>query len=593
MPNIDENILKQQFLESSKNKQLVDLPIRKREDPKPEEPNYDSMSFGKAFATARKSGAKTFKWKGTLYRTNTDKNYRERWFGEKPKTSEVADQKTSKNTPASSSNKPVTGGSGSSSKNTSNHSLPGVTDTTIVKSQKNPAPATRHSDNSEIQDSPFEFKVRWRGPGKNVSTYEDRPTDEIVDYYRQVRKSLEDQYAQEDTYDNLQAIQSIPRTRNYVVFDKAAGKGYIYSPNNEVLSTFVIATGKSGDDYNTITYVDKNGNLIDGAGNMSTPAGISRVNGEVTYYGYPALRRGRYNPKTGKYDDNLTSLIHYYPDTSDPHLSNGCVRTTKEGIDALEKYVGMGTEVFTLPEQGGSRFVVREGSLNFVADNASQHNVPNPREKYWRDYNVQEDKSYKPVNFERRTGSASETEQAFVDNLEAIKDAMQREFNVDSRTYNEIAKLAIGITNNESNFGDSVRYTLKNSAVGALLTGIRKMLKGTERSLGLSQIKMQGDNEQMKALYKKYGLNPTMSEMSDPKNASLATMLRLLYMYKNEVERGKFTGQDGIEITPLEALLYKWVGKNNQLTQHLATPLQNRYITAAKKYADNYRMYNE
>lgn len=590
MPNIDQNVLKQQFLENSKNKQLANLPIRKREDPKPEEPNYDSMSFGKAFATARASGASTFKWKGKLYGTNIDKNWRQRWYGEMPKTSGTTTQKqtaTSKNTTTSSS---TTKKLKSPTKNTSNNQLPGVSDTTIVRQ---PIIQTSQTNNTEAQDSPFEFKIRWRGPGKNVSTYEDRPTDEITDYYRQVRKSLEDQYAQEDTYDNLQAIQSIPRTRNYVVLDKAEGKGYIYSPNNEILSTFVIATGKSGDDYNTITYVDEDGNLIDGAGNMATPAGISRVNGELTYHGYPALRRARYNPKTGKYDSNLISLIHYYPDTSDPHLSNGCVRTTKDGIDALKKYVGMDTEVFTLPEKGGSRFVVREGSLNFVADRASQHDVPNPREKYWRDYNVQEDKSYKPVNFERRTGSASEAEQAFVNNLEVIKEAMQREFNIDSRTYNEIAKLAIGITNNESNFGDSIRYTLKNSPVGALLTGIRKMIKGTDRSLGLSQIKMQGDNEQMQALYKKYGLNPSMSEMSDPKNCSLATMLRLLYMYKTEVERGKFTGQDGIEITPLEALLYKWMGRNNQLTQHLATPLQNRYITAAKKYANNYRMYNE
>ena len=74
MPNIDQNVLKQQFLENSKNKQLANLPIRKREDPKPEEPNYDSMSFGKAFATARASGASTFKWKGKLYGTNIDKN---------------------------------------------------------------------------------------------------------------------------------------------------------------------------------------------------------------------------------------------------------------------------------------------------------------------------------------------------------------------------------------------------------------------------------------------------------------------------------------------------------------------------------------
>jgi hypothetical protein len=38
-----------------------------------------------------------------------------------------------------------------------------------------------------------------------------------------------------------------------------------------------MSTGISGDDYNTITYSDDSGDIKSYSGNMSTPAGITRI----------------------------------------------------------------------------------------------------------------------------------------------------------------------------------------------------------------------------------------------------------------------------------------------------------------------------
>ena len=46
-------------------------------------------------------------------------------------------------------------------------------------------------------------------------------------------------------------------------------------------------------------------------------------------------------------------------------------------------------------------------------------------------------------------------------------------------------------------------------------------------------------------------------------------------------------------IDTYDALLYKWNGRNNQLTKHLATTRDNSYIRNVKSYLNNFDYYEE
>jgi hypothetical protein len=67
-------------------------------------------------------------------------------------------------------------------------------------------------------------------------------------------------------------------------------------------------------------------------------------------------------------------------------------------------------------------------------------------------------------------------------------------------------------------------------------------------------------------------------------SSALATMLRLIYMYKTEVAGRTFKANNDVELSLQEILCYKWLGKNNQLKTNnssgksSATPDENIYI---------------
>ena len=125
---------------------------------------------------------------------------------------------------------------------------------------------------------------------------------------------------------------------------------------------------------------------------MSTPAGITTVTGTGTYHGYPSFTRGRVNSQMSSSNDEIASSFHYGNLVCG---SNGCVRMNGNTLNALTKYIEPGTMVYTLPQQEGSKFVLKDGNLSFVADN------PYGEEgNYWDDYNVTVNKTYQPLKIE-------------------------------------------------------------------------------------------------------------------------------------------------------------------------------------------------
>lgn len=427
-------------------------------------------------------------------------------------------------------------------------------------------------------------------------------------------------------------IKSVDHKSNYAIVDKKNKKLTVYSPSGDILySTNNIGVGASGDDYNTYTKTTKDKKLIAGAGNMSTPAGITRVSGIGEYHGQKSFQRARFDPKTGKWDHDISSSMHH--EASAGRGSNGCIRLLGNTGNELYNFIKKGDFIYTLPEKEGSRFVVREGSLNYIADNP--YGEDSGEKRLWDDYNVHINKDFRPLNISVKNSDISpdilpkwiynaydskngvNSSNAFLGVISAIdniakmdklgnikeysdaisynKERIMSEFDIDSYTYDRMAMLAMGIAEQETKFGVSARY-IGEQAIGDqgvdIAKRFRPLLNGngwndrSYNSKGITQIKIEGDNDETKKIYNKFGIDK--ENILKPYNSGIATMLRLASIYKNEVVGRGFKDNKGNDIDKFDALLYKWMGKGRLLNNGKASPDDNDYINNVKKYIGNF-----
>lgn len=391
---------------------------------------------------------------------------------------------------------------------------------------------------------------------------------------------------------NISAIQGYKHNNNYVIIDKKNRRLTIYDKNNNPLYiTSDFSTGASGNDYNTITYTDKNGNIRNMQGNNSTPAGILEISGKGMYHGYPSFIRARIN-KDGTKED-VASSLHYGNIGKEHNVSNGCVRIGGKTLCEIEPYLSVGTRIYTLPEKQGSRFSLKGGKLNFTADNP--YGIDEGDKRFWDDYNVTIDKSYSPLKLKwKKTGDEEydNNRKAYALAIVNNKKALQQRFDLTSDEYNRLAELALGIAEQESKFGTSDRYKTKNLIPDWMMDTVKYISRGNSgaRSRGYTQIKTQSDNEELRKIYEDLGIDDDSINLAD--KSAIATIARLAYMYNNEVRGRNFQTADGNNLDPYHALMYKWLGKNNELKNKTATPSKNIYIRNVNKYSRNFDMYD-
>lgn len=479
--------------------------------------------------------------------------------------------------------------------------------------------ASWNRDIPDINKIQIGDKIRVSDPSLSIEK-EDHDLMEIVSRETEINRMSDEDI-----------IKSANHKSNYAIVDKKNKKLTVYSPHGDILySTNNIGTGASGDDYNTYTKT-KNGKLVSGAGNMSTPAGITRVSGIGEYHGRKSFQRARFNPKTGKWDHNIASSMHH--EASAGRGSNGCIRLLGDTGNELYNFIKKGDFIYTLPEKEGSRFVIREGSINYIADNP--YGEDSGEKRLWDDYNVHINKDFRPLNISVKNSDISpdilpkwiynaydskngvNSSNAFLGVISAIdniakmdklgnikeysdaisynKERIMSEFDIDSYTYDRMAMLAMGIAEQETKFGVSARYIGKQ-AIGDqgvdIAKRFRSLLNGngwndrSYNSKGITQIKIEGDNDETKKIYNKFGIDK--ENILKPYNSGIATMLRLASIYKNEVVGRGFKDNKGNDIDKFDALLYKWMGKGRLLNNGKASPDDNDYINNVKKYIGNF-----
>ena len=462
-----------------------------------------------------------------------------------------------------------------------------------------------------------------------------RPGDKLnLDYkpieYETKKVNLKQEEANEAVWNqnNIDAIQHANHDSNYAIVDKKNRTLSVYDKNNNLLyQTKDISTGRDGGDYNTITYAGRG--FQNYAGNNSTPAGMLAISGISNYHGAPAFQRSRYNTKTGKWSEDEVASSMHVGNTSNARSSNGCIRVGKTSLEKMSSYLGVGDMVYTLPENEGSRFVLKNGKLNYVADNPYGNTKKGHISKsghdmvYWDDYNVHVDKSYSPLSIKLNKSTYSDDDiihkskhdtnaQDYADALSANKESLQKKFNLTSYEYNKLAQLAMGIGEQETKFGTSTKYALKLLVGDEGVTKLKALqaLIGKDpdpvNSKGLTQIKYAADmankdiynpetgkliQKGLSSYYKELGV--TEQSLETAQGAAIGTLARLAYMYNTEVKGRKFTGPNNESINPYDALLYKYNGHNDRLRYHTATPDKNLYVKNVKQYSDNFDYFEE
>lgn len=404
-----------------------------------------------------------------------------------------------------------------------------------------------------------------------------------------------------------------PTCGYYAVVNKKTANIKVYSHKGlEVFSTEVLVGAKISDQK---TRFLKNGDL-DKMASGTTGAGI---------YSIGELKTGHDYYKKN-YNDNLFSVLdhknkemvfalHQVPNglrgryarfgTNNPddrRASGGCVNLKEDDFKKIQQWLGPTCQIYVLPEEEGNHFVLKNGQINLYSEKPVAA----------RDlalYSFNSSKKAQPIEI-KITENAGDTpeSQAFVKALTDEKPTLMKVLNIDNDDYNDLALLSYAIMGNESDFGKSKKYTIKENNQG-LVTGLkyaREFKKKWEENLidpkkaviealisvdknnsrGFTQIKYLSEGEWRKAY-------PNVNEetLGDPKNSAIATVAyladalhrlkRIGELNKSDPNKPQITRENRVEY-----LAYLYLGRTKDLVSatNPATPGENKYVQKLKHH---------
>jgi hypothetical protein len=362
----------------------------------------------------------------------------------------------------------------------------------------------------------------------------------------------------------------------YLVLDKKRGIMHLYEGNKEV-SSFNVGTGSNVGDEQTKTVV-KDGKVLWDEGNKMTGAGIyevSGVNPKNKQYSnapswnfkneqgieVPMAMHGALSGRLGKIQDS---------DETNNRLSNGCINGVCYDLETLyKKGYSQGKKLYVLPDDENNTYEISNGKLIFKSKDPNVNKTIKTL-------------NYKPIKIEYPKEYREEIPKmasAAVNN----KKNLMVDLKINGDVYNDITSLALGVAGQESDYGESFKYMLKNETTQDLA----KYIAGNKsyNSKGLTQIKYDGviQNKEVKQLFDKYGINKNNLDSGD--KAILAQIILFATAYKYELPNYK-----DVKIDDMEKLLYLNQGKASELKNKTATPEKNTYIKNVKDYSKMFKI---
>jgi hypothetical protein len=242
----------------------------------------------------------------------------------------------------------------------------------------------------------------------------------------------------------------------------------------------------------------------------------------------------------------------------DRRVSGGCVNLKQSDFNTLETWIKPTCKVYVLPEEPSHSFVVKDGELKFLPSTA----VANANL-----YNYSTTKSsYHPIDIKivNQNGKTADSV-PFVNALEDEKSKLMKLFNLSNDDYNDLASVAYGIMGNESDFGRSTKYWIKEHDQGdvILAKAAKRLIHGQNpfdasvlnTSRGFTQIKDLPSGEWKKSYP---GINK--DTLGEPKNSAVATMAYLVDAVKVLKNVAKENSQDSKKVKITKENLVDYLG---------------------------------
>lgn len=225
--------------------------------------------------------------------------------------------------------------------------------------------------------------------------------------------------------------------------------------------------------------------------------------------------------------------------------------------------------------------------------------VSNPNQSAWADINgklVQRPLSacyvgddvplpVKYVNHDPE--SDSELTRRFLKTLSAFKPKLMSMYHLTNHEYDSLARMAFGILGNETEFGESFKYQVKENPLTSWIVPVLKSLKGKGDARSRGLIQMKNIPESLRRTYPE--LEGHSELLTRPDYAALAAMSYLSETL-DELRRRKATfNAKAPERYRMNAwneydyLPYLYMGKNAAIRDGTATPDKNLYVQSLKR----------
>lgn len=383
----------------------------------------------------------------------------------------------------------------------------------------------------------------------------------------QVSKLVKKPFGELATATNVTSLSLLPqKIRDYNAKHNAP-QPIITIKNKSQLAKAVV----SQDNHLTYLY-DKDGKFLKsfknavGREESPTSAGIRQITGIEEYpynsangtkrkaypevYGSKVITNVMINSQTG--EKTITGELFHGTNMAGSlgrNVSGGCIRHSNGNINNLAKNVQSGEYILILPA----------------------------------DFKKQK-QAFEPTPLAIKTNDKNMTREGvqFANSLASNKPKLMKDLQIDNKTYDELARLSIGIAGQESEYGAGIRYKVKENFNWAVSAAKFVLGKEASNSRGLTQIKLRSNNRdtQVNALLAKYNINE--DNLSNPDKSATATMLLLHSMSKNELPGLK---NKMPEISDADALLYLWNNQRYNILSQTATPASNTYHKKVKSYA--------
>lgn len=265
------------------------------------------------------------------------------------------------------------------------------------------------------------------------------------------------------------------------------------------------------------------------------------------------------NGGAGLYRFSYLNLpILYLTDERERNTGFRLRTTTPENLEKLKSV----STIYVLPVEEGHHFRLKDGRMIFThekrKDETAAYNFTPRRVEYRPLTTVITDPALRnPVSIE------------FVATLDREKEKLMEIYKLENDDYNELARLSFGILGNESQFGQSQRYWIKEQFpwLVALLKG--EGFDTSANSRGPTQIKTVP-----RLIAENFGV--TKDSLIKPEHSAVAT-LGFLAEALNEL---KVRERNHPDITPynrFEYLHYIYTGRHLEINRGTATPEQNIY----------------